>query len=122
MAMVHDDVFDLTGSRRAGDRRRNGNRRRYRDAACSRTAPMSPSPLARVADLERTSAAIVEATGRKCLIVPTDVKVEDQVVAMVAADRSMNSDGSTSSSTTPVARGWVPCRIYRPGRGTRYTS
>ena len=36
-----------------------------------------------VADLERTAAAIEQASGRKCLVVPTDVKVEDQVVAMV---------------------------------------
>jgi NAD(P)-dependent dehydrogenase (short-subunit alcohol dehydrogenase family) len=36
-----------------------------------------------VADLERTAAAIELASGRKCLVVPTDVKVEDQVVAMV---------------------------------------
>lgn len=37
-----------------------------------------------VADLERTAAAVEKASGRRCLIVPTDVKVEDQVVAMVA--------------------------------------
>ena len=36
-----------------------------------------------VADLERTAAAIEQASGRKCLVVPTDVKVEEQVVAMV---------------------------------------
>jgi 3-oxoacyl-[acyl-carrier protein] reductase len=37
-----------------------------------------------VADLERTSGAVEAATGRRCLIVPTDVKVEEQCVAMVA--------------------------------------
>jgi 3-oxoacyl-[acyl-carrier protein] reductase len=36
-----------------------------------------------VDDLERTAAAVEEATGRRCLPVPTDVKVEEQVVAMV---------------------------------------
>lgn len=37
-----------------------------------------------VDDLERTSAAVESTTGRRCLPVPTDVKVEDQVVALVA--------------------------------------
>jgi NAD(P)-dependent dehydrogenase (short-subunit alcohol dehydrogenase family) len=36
-----------------------------------------------VEDLERTAAAVEEATGRRCLPIPTDVKVEEQVVAMV---------------------------------------
>ncbi|HET6793555.1 MAG TPA: SDR family NAD(P)-dependent oxidoreductase [Acidimicrobiales bacterium] len=36
-----------------------------------------------VADLERTSEAVVAATGRRCACLPTDVKVEEQVVAMV---------------------------------------
>lgn len=36
-----------------------------------------------VSDLERTAAAVVAGTGRKCLVVPTDVKDEDQVVALV---------------------------------------
>lgn len=36
-----------------------------------------------VDDLERTAASVREASGRRCLVVPTDVKVEDQVVAMV---------------------------------------
>lgn len=36
-----------------------------------------------VADLERTSAAVEEATGRTCLPVRTDVKDEEQVVRMV---------------------------------------
>jgi NAD(P)-dependent dehydrogenase (short-subunit alcohol dehydrogenase family) len=35
------------------------------------------------ADLERTAGAIKAETGRQCLVVPTDVKVEEQVVAMV---------------------------------------
>lgn len=34
-------------------------------------------------DLERTSSAVEAATGRRCLGVPTDVKDEEQVVAMV---------------------------------------
>jgi 3-oxoacyl-[acyl-carrier protein] reductase len=37
-----------------------------------------------VGDLERTSSAVEEATGRRCLVVPTDVKDEEQCVAMVA--------------------------------------
>ena len=36
-----------------------------------------------VADLEQTAAAVTAATGRTCLVVPTDVKVEEQVTAMV---------------------------------------
>jgi NAD(P)-dependent dehydrogenase (short-subunit alcohol dehydrogenase family) len=34
-------------------------------------------------DLERTAARIEGETGRRCLVVPTDVKVEEQVVALV---------------------------------------
>jgi NAD(P)-dependent dehydrogenase (short-subunit alcohol dehydrogenase family) len=34
-------------------------------------------------ELEKTAASIREATGRRCLAVPTDVKEEDQVVRMV---------------------------------------
>lgn len=37
-----------------------------------------------VADLERTSSAIEASTGRRCLVVPTDVKDEEQVVRLVA--------------------------------------
>jgi 3-oxoacyl-[acyl-carrier protein] reductase len=37
-----------------------------------------------VADLERTAAGVTSATGRRCLPVPTDVKDEDQVIALVA--------------------------------------
>jgi NAD(P)-dependent dehydrogenase (short-subunit alcohol dehydrogenase family) len=36
-----------------------------------------------VEDLERTSSAIEEATGRRCVAVPTDVKDEEQVTRMV---------------------------------------
>lgn len=36
-----------------------------------------------VADLEATAALVHEETGRRCLVVPTDVKVEEQVVALV---------------------------------------
>jgi len=36
-----------------------------------------------VADLERTSSAVERDTGRRCLVVPTDVKDEEQVVRMV---------------------------------------
>jgi NAD(P)-dependent dehydrogenase (short-subunit alcohol dehydrogenase family) len=35
------------------------------------------------ADLESTASTIEETTGRRCLVVPTDVKVEEQVVALV---------------------------------------
>jgi hypothetical protein len=54
-----------------------------------------PGLAARTAtDLERTAAAIEEASGRRCLLVPTDVKIEDQVVAMVAhtVDELINVD------------------------------
>jgi len=37
-----------------------------------------------VEDLERTSSTVESATGRRCLAVPTDVKDEEQVIAMVA--------------------------------------
>jgi NAD(P)-dependent dehydrogenase (short-subunit alcohol dehydrogenase family) len=36
-----------------------------------------------IEDLDRTSAAVESATGRRCLTVPTDVKVEEQVIALV---------------------------------------
>jgi NAD(P)-dependent dehydrogenase (short-subunit alcohol dehydrogenase family) len=36
-----------------------------------------------LADLERTAGSIEAATGRRCLVVPTDVKDETQVVALV---------------------------------------
>jgi citronellol/citronellal dehydrogenase len=36
-----------------------------------------------VADLERTAGTIQERTGRRCLVVPTDVKVEQQIEEMV---------------------------------------
>jgi 3-oxoacyl-[acyl-carrier protein] reductase len=36
-----------------------------------------------VADLERTSATVETETGRRCLVVPTDVKAEEQVVRLV---------------------------------------
>src|SRR5919106_1075097 len=36
-----------------------------------------------VEDLERTAAAVEGATGRRCLPVPTDVKVEEQVIRLV---------------------------------------
>jgi NAD(P)-dependent dehydrogenase (short-subunit alcohol dehydrogenase family) len=36
-----------------------------------------------VSDLEATAGAVEAGTGRRCLAVPTDVKVEDQVVALV---------------------------------------
>jgi citronellol/citronellal dehydrogenase len=36
-----------------------------------------------VDDLERTSAAVKAATGRRCLAVPTDVKVEEQGISLV---------------------------------------
>src|SRR5581483_5053130 len=34
-------------------------------------------------DLERTAASVERDSGRRCLVVPTDVKVEEQVIAMV---------------------------------------
>src|SRR5207249_3812421 len=36
-----------------------------------------------VEDLERTSASVQGSTGRRCLLVPTDVKDEDQVTRLV---------------------------------------
>ena len=36
-----------------------------------------------MADLKRTAAEVEKSSGRRCLVVPTDVKAEDQVVAMV---------------------------------------
>lgn len=36
-----------------------------------------------VADLERTAEQVRSETGRRCLVVPTDVKVEEQVAALV---------------------------------------
>ncbi len=36
-----------------------------------------------IEDLERTAAAVEGATGRRCVPVPTDVKVEEQVIALI---------------------------------------
>ncbi|KUI37996.1 short-chain dehydrogenase [Mycobacterium sp. IS-1590] len=69
-----------------------------------------------VADLDRTAAQVEAATGRRCLAVPTDVNVEDQVVAMVARtvdelgriDILVNNAGGTRMSPLrdiPM-RGW----------------
>ena len=82
MAMFDDDVFDLTG--RVALVTGGGTGIGAATAMLLARHGADVAIAARtVADLERTSTAIVEATGRKCLIVPTDVKVEDQVVAMV---------------------------------------
>lgn len=69
-----------------------------------------------VADLERTAADVEEASGRRCLVVPTDVKVEDQVAAMVARtvdelgriDILVNNAGGTRMSPLQdiPMRGW----------------
>jgi NAD(P)-dependent dehydrogenase (short-subunit alcohol dehydrogenase family) len=69
-----------------------------------------------VSDLERTAAAVKEASGRRCLVVPTDVKVEEQVVSMVGRtveelgriDILVNNAGGTRMgplSDIPM-RGW----------------
>jgi NAD(P)-dependent dehydrogenase (short-subunit alcohol dehydrogenase family) len=34
-------------------------------------------------DLVKTATSVEAETGRRCIVVPTDVKVEDQVIAMV---------------------------------------
>lgn len=69
-----------------------------------------------VADLDRTGADVIAATGRRCLAVPTDVKVEEQVVAMVARtvdelgriDILVNNAGGTRMSPLQdiPMRGW----------------
>ena len=69
-----------------------------------------------VADLERTAADIEKASGRRCLVVPTDVKVEEQVAAMVARtvsdlgriDILVNNAGGTRMSPLHdiPTRGW----------------
>lgn len=69
-----------------------------------------------VADLDRTAAEVSAATGRRCLVVPTDVKLEDQVVAMVARtvgelgriDILVNNAGGTRMSPLQdiPMRGW----------------
>lgn len=72
-----------------------------------------------VEDLERTSAKIEEATGRRCLVVPTDVKVEDQVIDMVqyaidelgGLDILVNNAGGTRMG--PLAT--LPTRAWDAG-------
>ena len=69
-----------------------------------------------VVDLERTAADIEKASGRRCLVVPTDVKVEEQVAAMVARtvsdlgriDILVNNAGGTRMSPLHdiPTRGW----------------
>ena len=67
-------------------------------------------------DLERTAAAVEAASGRRCLIVQTDVKDEDQVVRMVQRtvdelghiDILVNNAGGTRMGplTGLMTRGW----------------
>lgn len=69
-----------------------------------------------VADLERTAAEVEGTTGRRCLVVPTDVKVEEQVTAMVGRtvaelgriDILVNNAGGTRMSPLQdiPMRGW----------------
>ena len=69
-----------------------------------------------VEDLERTSAAVVADSGRRCLVVPTDVKKEEQVIAMVQRtvddlgriDILINNAGGTRM--TPLAD--LPMRAW----------
>ncbi|OHV39056.1 MULTISPECIES: SDR family NAD(P)-dependent oxidoreductase [Pseudofrankia] len=69
-----------------------------------------------VADLERTSAAVRDATGRRCLPVPTNIKDEEQVVALVErtvaelgrVDILVNNAGGTRMGPlrTLPTKGW----------------
>ncbi|MFI5046696.1 MAG: SDR family NAD(P)-dependent oxidoreductase [Acidimicrobiia bacterium] len=81
--MAADDLFDLTGRVAIVTGGGTGI-----GAATARVLADHGADVAIAArtleDLERTSAAIEEATGRRCLVVPTDVKDEEQVVSMVA--------------------------------------
>jgi NAD(P)-dependent dehydrogenase (short-subunit alcohol dehydrogenase family) len=69
-----------------------------------------------VADLEETAAMVTESTGRRCLVLPTDVKQEDQVVAMVRStvdelggvDILVNNAGGTRMA--PLAE--IPMRAW----------
>ena len=81
--MVNDDVFDLTG--RVALVTGGGTGIGAATAMLLAKHGADVAVAARtVTDLEQTAAAIEEASGRRCLVVPTDVKIEDQVVAMVA--------------------------------------
>jgi NAD(P)-dependent dehydrogenase (short-subunit alcohol dehydrogenase family) len=77
-----DDVFDLTGRVAIVTGGGTGI-----GAATARLLAGHGADVAiaarTLADLEETAAAVEQETGRRCLVVPTDVKVEDQVVAMV---------------------------------------
>ena len=57
---------------------------------------------ARTVDQLEATAEAVRATGRRALVVPTDVLERAQLEHLVAA-RSPSSGASTSSSTTPAA-------------------
>ncbi len=82
MAMSGDDVFDLQG--RVALVTGGGTVIGAATAMLLSTHGADVAIAARtVADLERTAAAVTAASDRKCLVVPTDVKVEDQVAAMV---------------------------------------
>ncbi|MCK9899542.1 glucose 1-dehydrogenase [Frankia sp. Cpl3] len=69
-----------------------------------------------VADLERTSAEVEQATGRRCLPIRTDVKVEDDVVRLVGStvdelgrvDILINNAGGTRMGplATLPTKGW----------------
>ena len=80
--MFEDDEFDLTG--RVALVTGGGTGIGAATAMLLSKQGADVASAARtVADLERTAAAVTAASGRRCLVVPTDVKVEDQVVAMV---------------------------------------
>jgi NAD(P)-dependent dehydrogenase (short-subunit alcohol dehydrogenase family) len=77
-----DDVFDLTGRVAVVTGGGTGIGAATAMLLASHGADVAIAART-VGDLERTAAAIQEGTGRRCLSVPTDVKVEEQVVTMV---------------------------------------
>jgi NAD(P)-dependent dehydrogenase (short-subunit alcohol dehydrogenase family) len=83
VSVLDHDVFDLSGrvALVTGGGTGVGAATAKQLAACGAEVAIAART---VSDLERTATAIEETSGRRCLIVPTDVKVEDEVVAMVA--------------------------------------
>lgn len=80
--MTADDVFDLTGKVAIVTGGGTGIGAATALLLAHHGADVAIAART-VADLEATSATIQAATGRRCLVVPTDVKIEEQVVALV---------------------------------------
>lgn len=80
--MPTDDVFDLTGRVAIVTGGGTGIGAATAMLLAQRGANVAIAART-VSDLEATAGEVEAETGRRCLVVPTDVKVEEQVVALV---------------------------------------